>query len=70
MFRPAAQKATVNLQAVMINLEVDDLDGVLDRLMDEDVTVDSERESYDFRKVWRVHRPKGNSRRALAARRN
>jgi hypothetical protein len=38
---PPAQKA-------MINLQVDDLDGVLDRLIDEGVTVDPKRESYDF----------------------
>jgi len=35
-------------QKVMINLEVDDLDAVLDRLIDEGVTVDPKRESYDF----------------------
>ena len=38
---PPAQKA-------MINLQVDDLDGVLDRLIDEGVTVDRKRESYDL----------------------
>ncbi len=40
---PPAQKA-------MINLEVDDLDGVLDRLTAAGVTVDPNRESYDFGK--------------------
>ncbi len=40
---PPAQKA-------MINLHVDDLDGVLDRLIAEGVTVDPKRESYDFGK--------------------
>lgn len=40
---PAAQKA-------MINLQVDDLDGVLDRLIGEGVNVDPKRESYDFGK--------------------
>jgi predicted enzyme related to lactoylglutathione lyase len=38
---PPAQKA-------MINLQVNDLDGVLDRLIDEGVTVDPKRENYDF----------------------
>ena len=37
-------------QRAMINLEVDDLDGVLDRLITEGVTVDPKRESYDFGK--------------------
>jgi hypothetical protein len=32
----------------MINLQVDDLDGVLDRLTDEGVTVDPKREGYDL----------------------
>jgi predicted enzyme related to lactoylglutathione lyase len=32
----------------MINLQVDDLGGVLDRLINEGVTVDPKRESYDF----------------------
>jgi predicted enzyme related to lactoylglutathione lyase len=32
------------------NLQVDDLDGVLDRLIAEGVTVDPKRESYDFGK--------------------
>ena len=35
-------------QKAMINLQVDDLDGVLDRLIAEGVTVDPKRESYDF----------------------
>jgi predicted enzyme related to lactoylglutathione lyase len=34
----------------MINLQVDDLDGVLDRLIAEGVTVDPKRETYDFGK--------------------
>jgi predicted enzyme related to lactoylglutathione lyase len=37
-------------QKVMINLQVDDLDGVLDRLIAEGVTVDPKRDSYDFGK--------------------
>ena len=35
-------------QPVMLNLQVDDLDAVLDRLIDEGVTVDPNRETYDF----------------------
>jgi hypothetical protein len=37
-------------QKAMINLQLDDLDGVVDRLIDEGVTVDPKRESYDFGK--------------------
>ena len=50
---PPAQKA-------MINLQVDDLDGVLDRLIQEGVTVDPKRESYDFGKFGWVTDPEGN----------
>jgi predicted enzyme related to lactoylglutathione lyase len=50
---PPAQKA-------MINLQVDDLDGVLDRLIDEGVTVDPKRESYDFGKFGWFTDPEGN----------
>ena len=50
---PPAQKA-------MINLQVDDLDGVLDRLTGEGVTVDEKRESYDFGKFGWITDPEGN----------
>jgi len=50
---PPAQKA-------MINLQVDDLDGVLDRLIAEGVTVDPKRESYDFGKFGWFTDPEGN----------
>ena len=50
---PPAQKA-------MINLLVDDLDGVLDRLIAEGVTVDPKRESYDFGKFGWCTDPEGN----------
>ena len=50
---PPAQKA-------MINLQVDDLDGVLDRLIGEGVTVDPKRESYDFGKFGWLTDPEGN----------
>jgi predicted enzyme related to lactoylglutathione lyase len=50
---PAAQKA-------MLNLEVDDLDGLLDRLAGEGVTVDPKRESYDFGKFGWITDPEGN----------
>jgi predicted enzyme related to lactoylglutathione lyase len=50
---PLAQKA-------MINLQVDDLDGVLDRLIAEGVTVDPKRESYDFGKFGWFTDPEGN----------
>ncbi len=44
-------------QKVMINLQVDDLDGVLDRLIAEGVLVDPKRESYGFGKFGWLHRP-------------
>jgi len=47
-------------QKVMINLEVDDLDAMLDRLIDEGVTVDPKRESYDFGKFGWCIDPEGN----------
>jgi len=47
-------------QMTMINLQVDDLDGVLDRLMSEGVTVDPKRESYDFGKFGWITDPEGN----------
>ena len=50
---PPAQKA-------MINLQVDDLDGVLDRLIEEGITVDLERASYDFGKFGWLTDPEGN----------
>jgi predicted enzyme related to lactoylglutathione lyase len=50
---PRAQKA-------MINLQVDDLDGVLDRLRDEGVAVDPNREDYDFGKFGWFTDPEGN----------
>jgi len=50
---PPAQKA-------MINLQVDDLDGVLDRLISEGVTVDRNRETYDFGKFGWFTDPEGN----------
>jgi predicted enzyme related to lactoylglutathione lyase len=50
---PQAQKA-------MLNLQVDDLDGVLDRLIAEGVTVDPKRETYDFGKFGWITDPEGN----------
>ena len=50
---PPAQKA-------MLNLQVDDLDGVLDRLIDEGVAVDPKRDSYDFGKFGWLTDPEGN----------
>ena len=50
---PTAQKA-------MLNLQVDDLDGLLDRLTSEGVTVDPDRQSYDFGKFGWVTDPEGN----------
>jgi predicted enzyme related to lactoylglutathione lyase len=50
---PPAQKA-------MLNLQVDDLDGLLDRLIAEGVPVDPNRESYDFGKFGWLTDPEGN----------
>jgi len=50
---PPAQKA-------MINLQVDDLDALLDRLIAEGVTVDPDRQSYDFGKFGWITDPEGN----------
>lgn len=47
-------------QKAMINLQVDDLDGLLDRLMGEGVAVDPKRESYDFGKFGWITDPEGN----------
>ncbi len=50
---PPAQKA-------MINLQVNDLDGLWDRLIEEGVTVDPKRERYDFGKFGWFTDPEGN----------
>jgi len=50
---PPAQKA-------MLNLQVDDLDRILDRLQAEGVTVDPNRPSYDFGKFGWITDPEGN----------
>ena len=47
-------------QQVMINLQVEELDAVLDRLIDEGVPVDSKRESYSFGKFGWFDDPEGN----------
>ncbi len=49
------------VQKAMINLQVDDLDGLLDRLAGEGVTVDPKRESYEgFGKFGWLTDPEGN----------
>ena len=47
-------------QKVMFNLQVDDLDGLLDRLIEAGVTVDPKRDSYDFGKFGWCSDPEGN----------
>ena len=47
-------------QKVMFNLQVDDLDAVLDRLMKEGVAVDPKRDSYDFGRFGWLTDPEGN----------
>lgn len=50
---PPAQKA-------MLNLQVDDLDALVDRLTEAGVTVDPERANYDFGKFAWITDPEGN----------
>jgi predicted enzyme related to lactoylglutathione lyase len=50
---PPAQKA-------MLNLQVDDLDGLLDRLIAAGVAVDPKRDGYDFGKFGWLTDPEGN----------
>ena len=72
-FPAAAQRAPVLLtffgqedpyfppaQKVMINLQVEDLDGVLDRLIEQGVTVDPKRDVYDFGRFGWFTDPEGN----------
>lgn len=47
-------------QGTMLNLQVDDLDGVLDRLLSEGVQVDPKRESYEFGRFGWFTDPEGN----------
>ena len=47
-------------QKAMMNLQVDDLDGLLNRLTGEGVSVDPKRESYDFGKFGWITDPEGN----------
>jgi len=47
-------------QPAMVNLQVDDLDGVLDRLVEEGVEVDPKRETYDFGRFGWIVDPEGN----------
>jgi predicted enzyme related to lactoylglutathione lyase len=47
-------------QKAMVNLQVDDLDAVLDRLIAAGVAVDPKRDSYDFGKFGWLTDPEGN----------
>lgn len=47
-------------QKAMLNLQVDDLDAFLDRLIAEGVSVDPKRDSYDFGKFGWFTDPEGN----------
>ncbi len=47
-------------QKAMVNLQVDDLDAVLDRLAGAGVTVDPKRDNYDFGKFGWITDPEGN----------
>jgi predicted enzyme related to lactoylglutathione lyase len=47
-------------QPVMLNLQVDDLDAVLDRLVSEGVAVDPRREAHGFGRFGWITDPEGN----------
>ncbi|MDE1155091.1 MAG: VOC family protein [Acidobacteriaceae bacterium] len=47
-------------QRAMINLQVDDLDALLHRLIADGVSVDQKREQYDFGKFGWITDPEGN----------
>ena len=47
-------------QAAALNLQVDDLDGLLDRMAAEGVAVDPERPAYDFGRFGAFTDPEGN----------
>lgn len=47
-------------QSAMLNLQVDDLDGVLDRLIAEGVSVDPRRETYEFGRFGWCTDPEGH----------
>ena len=47
-------------QRAMLNFQVDDLDGLLERLESEGVAVDAKRESYEFGKFGWFTDPEGN----------
>jgi predicted enzyme related to lactoylglutathione lyase len=47
-------------QPAMLNLQVDDLDGLLERLAAAGVPVDPERPSYDFGRFGWITDPEGN----------
>jgi predicted enzyme related to lactoylglutathione lyase len=59
LFKPTDDYFPID-QKVMINLMVDDLDGVLDRLIAAGVQVDPKRDTYDFGKFGWCFDPEGN----------
>jgi predicted enzyme related to lactoylglutathione lyase len=59
-FFPRPSKYFPTSQAAMLNLQVDDLDAVLDRLIAEGVSVDPKREHYDFGNFGWFTDPEGN----------
>jgi predicted enzyme related to lactoylglutathione lyase len=59
-FFPRASKYFPVSQPAMLNLQVDDLDAVLDRLIGEGVNVDPKREHYDFGNFGWFTDPEGN----------
>jgi predicted enzyme related to lactoylglutathione lyase len=72
-FRPETQRASIAVaffprssdyfpvsQPAMLNFQVDDLDGVLDKLASAGVSVDPKREDYDYGRFGWFTDPEGN----------
>lgn len=59
-FVAADEQSFPPAQTAMINLQVDDLDEMLDRLRDDGVPVDPERATYDFGRFGWCTDPEGN----------
>jgi len=59
-FFPRSSKYFPVSQPAMLNFQVDDLNGVLEKLSAAGVSVDAKREEYDYGRFGRVTDPEGN----------
>jgi predicted enzyme related to lactoylglutathione lyase len=66
-FFPRSAKYLPVSQPAMLDFQVDDLNGVLEKLSAAGVSVDAKREEYDYGRFWMVYRPRGKQGRALPA---